>query len=240
MNRNELVAAALVCLAVSALVTSAPETCVCKLSKTVAFCNSKNLTEIPACVPGDTKKLYLLNTSVRLNRTSLARFPDLEMLRLFKVSSDDLSPDFLAGVPSLKQLHIAGRNVAVIPSHIFYYVPELQNLTVFATRLSSIPAEQFEHAPNLEEIHLDKNKINFADVMAFARMYNLQRLKLAGNPWLCDCELQAFGLWLLTSRVKLLDEPKCLNPREHRGKPLLRVLPSINCSAYFDDQHDES
>ncbi|KAL5285105.1 hypothetical protein ACFFRR_007069 [Megaselia abdita] len=154
----------------------------------VVVCSSAGYNmELPSHIPMDSTQLYLDGNDIR-----------------------ELSSHTFLGRKRLRVLHLNNSNVQVVQNRTFYGLIELEILQLDHNKLDRINGNEFFGLDNLKELYLQHNSIRTIDNMAFAHLHHLQilrldhnaivdfavwsflpsymnDLRLAGNPWNCQC-----------------------------------------------------
>ncbi|KAI1235727.1 hypothetical protein IHE44_0001809 [Lamprotornis superbus] len=155
--------------------------------------------------------------------------------------------------PSCQCTERAGAKAVLCSSQHLEEIPkdiprDVVFLKLDANSITRIPSNAFRHLSHLEEIDLSRNAIEKIDRAAFKgvaaglRSLDLSsnrirsipkeallalnaRLRLANNPWHCECALQEV-LWEARLELDSVQDITCHTaPRqEYVGKPLLQVL----------------
>ncbi|XP_074955724.1 leucine-rich repeat-containing protein 3-like [Phalacrocorax aristotelis] len=155
--------------------------------------------------------------------------------------------------PSCQCTERAGAKAVLCSSRHLVEIPkDIPKDAVFlkldANSITRIPSKAFRHLSHLEELDLSRNAIEKIDRAAFKvvaaglrtldlssnRIRNIPKkalltlnakLRLANNPWHCECALQAV-LWEARLDPDSVQDITCHTaPREeYVGKPLLQVL----------------
>jgi Leucine-rich repeat (LRR) protein len=180
-----------------------PDKCTCyhdlSWSSNVVECSRSGYDKkLPDLMPMDSTQIYLDGN----------HFPVLD------------SHSFL-GRKRLRTLYLNHSGIEIMQNRTFYGLKELQVLQLNHNRISALNGYEFHGLENLRELYLQSNQIssirnrtfNFFRVLQVLRLddnllvnYNLWSLpnhlsdmRLASNPWSCDCEfVEMFREYLKT------------------------------------------
>lgn len=142
----------------------------------------------------------------------------LENLDLSQCQIKEIDKDSLKSLPWLTYLNLSQNPLENIPDNIQSWY--LQDLDLSYCRLSSITNDTFKRFPAIGRINLIGNRFtNLFKVDMFNYNELLYSLKLADNPWICDCNSQEFKqFWEFLTRypVKVKESEtadiKCMSP----------------------------
>ncbi|PSN52711.1 hypothetical protein C0J52_09374 [Blattella germanica] len=161
--------------------------------------------------------VFLWNNLLQLQSLNLAgnsisiieryAFSDMENLERLDLSVNKLrniDPEIFANSTALQFLSLSGNKMLIMPE-LGHFLNSLNLKTLYLsnTNLQTLSTSTFQCMPNLENIYLDNNSLQRLDFNIFNNMVqhvncanggtslaHLRNLKLSGNKWQCDCELQ--------------------------------------------------
>jgi Leucine-rich repeat (LRR) protein len=148
----------------------------------------------------------------------------LENLDLSQCQIKDIEKDSLTGLPWLTYLDLSHNPLDNIPDNIQSWY--LRDIDLSYCRLSHITNDTFNRLPEIGSINLIGNRFTraFKNDM-FEYNDRLESLKLADNPWICDCQSKDFkDFWefLTNYPVKVTQSEqsglKCMAPDSVAGK----------------------
>ena len=117
--------------------------------------------------------------------------PLLELLNLTSNQLSYLYADTFAHVLHLRQLDLSRNLFAVLNESSFAHLPRLETLLLSHNRLHAVHPNAFRHLSALKTLALDDNLLfslpGDVDLSPFPPA--LEGLRLARNPWRCDCRL---------------------------------------------------
>ncbi|XP_039610898.1 leucine-rich repeat-containing protein 3 [Polypterus senegalus] len=147
----------------------------------------------------------------------------------------------------MKTVHCTSRNLETIPTDL---PKDTVSLLLDSNKITKIPNNAFKDLYHLQELDLSKNAIETVDTSAFKGVaeglhlldlsHNLiqsvpkeaftklkGKIRLANNPWHCECSLQEV-LRELKLDPETVNEISCQTSvqEEYVGKPLIQVLDS--------------
>nr|XP_056701414.1 leucine-rich alpha-2-glycoprotein [Euleptes europaea] len=137
-----------------------------------------------------------------------------------------LAPQILEGLPRLEKLVLEGNHLRSIVDGAFQGVPSLKFLFLQNNTLASLPAGLFEPLNHLTLLDVSHNKLaSFA--AKFSRQATELGLDLSGNPWACDCRMNALVTWLKRYSVSLWAEKEtiCASPKYLEGQVVTSLAP---------------
>lgn len=134
----------------------------------------------------------------------------------------DVAENALLLLPSLHALNVSHNRLGRLTLARFGS-PCLQILDVSYCRLTAVDGPGPPNVTRLRQLDLSGNKLVYLGWAALADS-RLERIWLAENPWICDCQDQSFHeLWRYLSaepsKLRLEDRPRCQYPQNVTGEP---------------------
>ncbi|XP_076006695.1 trophoblast glycoprotein [Genypterus blacodes] len=139
--------------------------------------------------------------------------------------------------PQLTSLDLSNNNLVVLPDGIFSDLSSLANLNLQNNSFISLQKGLLK-APPLRDLDLRDNgfkELSNATLEEFSLKSDL-RVRLAGNPWHCDCYIEDMVSWLKnSSQVVDVLNLTCDDPEAMRRQSLLQVEASQLFCKYSGD-----
>ncbi|XP_059195829.1 trophoblast glycoprotein b [Centropristis striata] len=159
-------------------------------------------------LPDDNKVQFLNLSSSFRNHTTL----DLSFLQ-----SENLV--------LLTTLDLSTNDLVILPDNIFTSLPNLVNLSLQNSSIISIPNETLR-VPPLRDLDLRDNGLTDLPPTTLAQ-FSLKpalQIRLAGNPWRCNCFMEDMLLWVKNStQVIDVQNLTCADPEALKRVPLVQI-----------------
>lgn len=189
-------------------------------------------------------RLDLSNNNIQ--HFSKRAFPHNNVLKVLNLSGClsnkslvDVFTDVTQGgnLQQLTDLDLSNNNLVIPPVNMLSALPGLVNLSLQNSSIVSIPNGTL-WVPPLRDLDLRDNSLTDLShsTMAELSLKPGLRVRLAGNPWRCDCFIEESLAWLKNStQVTDLDDLTCSEPEGLRRQPLLRLERSqLECSGVME------
>lgn len=136
-------------------------------------------------------------------------------------------------LPQLTVLDLSNNDLVILPDSIFTHLSNLVNLSLQNSSIISIPNGTLR-VPPLRDLDLRDNSLRDLPTITLAE-FSLKPallIRLAGNPWRCDCFIEDMLSWLKNStQVTDLQNLTCADPEALRRQPLMHLEHSqLKCS----------
>ncbi|KAI6200949.1 Slit-like protein 2 protein [Aphelenchoides besseyi] len=216
---------------------SCPASCICH--RTVVDCSDRRLTQIPSHIPQFT-------TELRLNRNRLSSVGVMDGLRhLTKLERLDLSENLienvetnaLHGLHSLRELNLSSNRLRRFSSDAFGFpASTLEVLLLNDNLLQCITPTTMSNFVKLRKLSLARNQLRSITNDIFDLSSNLNELRIEGNEFLCNCQLQSLVVRMHSpSSVITFDQPTCHEPISLKGQ----LLSSLNSTSLLCNGEEE-
>ena len=182
-------------------------------------CDSQNLKTIPENIVSDDHEVVtsasFANNSIELTESlEVLNFQHLQELILKENVIEELPRGFFREMQALRKLDLSHNRLTSISNGDFNLLVNLRHLDLSHNHLTNVADEAFIHLVKLESLDLSSNKLYSlaiedlaaagadGDLLGVGSRRTLTRLKtlrLAANPWRCDCALGRLA-WALRAR----------------------------------------
>lgn len=134
----------------------------------------------------------------------------------------------------LKVLDLSNNDLVILPDDVLAGLPSLLNLSLQNSSIISIENGTLR-VPPLRDLDLRDNSLKDLPPATLAE-FSLKpalRIRLAGNPWRCDCFIEDMLPWLRNStQIVDVQNLTCSEPEGLRRQPLVQVEQSqLKCSS---------
>ncbi|XP_071478702.1 podocan-like [Diadema antillarum] len=213
------------------------------------------LTRVIA-MPTSLKTLHMENNLIQsveeLKKLEVLEILNLSECRFLALTQSGLIRMPFLYAPYLMTLVLSYNEIVSISPLMSSRVFGLASLHLNKNHLTSIPARSFANCcPSLDEIDIADNDIRYIEHSAFygtilatvrldgnelmttspGGLSTFLALRLARNPWRCDCEIVPFRDWLLRQLKGLSDSIVCSTPLAYKGIDVKHVPISNVCLA---------
>lgn len=199
------------------------------------YLTENKLESLDSMVFNNLPNLRLLDlTNNRIQSFNATAFPADNMVQELVLSrafyNDTYTEELLnllqsGALPKLTRLDLSNNKLLVLPGRTFSRLPSLANLTLQNSSIVSIQDGALRDPPLLE-LDLRDNilrELSNSTVTDLGLHPGLL-LRLAGNPWRCDCNMKELLVWLKQEdQVQDLQNLTCADPEELRRHPLVLV-----------------
>ncbi|ELK18495.1 Leucine-rich repeat-containing protein 4B [Pteropus alecto] len=160
--------------------TSCPAACSCSNQASRVICTRRELAEVPASIPVNTRYLNLQENGIQVIRTdTFKHLRHLEILQLSKNLLRKIEVGAFNGLPSLNTLELFDNRLTTVPTQAFEYLSKLRELWLRNNPIESIPSYAFNRVPSLRRLDLGELKrLEYISEAAFEGLVNLRYLNL--------------------------------------------------------------
>ncbi|XP_025419810.1 toll-like receptor 6 isoform X1 [Sipha flava] len=182
-----------------------PVNCTCyhdqPWSSNIVDCYSSNYTQLPAKIPMDATEVYLDgNLFSHLSSHALLGRKNLRILFANHSGIRSVRNDTFTGLKRLAVLHLEHNAIERFDGSEFNTVENLRELYLQHNRIGYLNNMTFEQLRGLRVLRLDHNRLRDYDVWILSANARLADLRLADNPWSCECEfVQSFRRFMMTA-----------------------------------------
>uniref|UniRef100_A0A8L7YLJ6 Uncharacterized protein n=1 Tax=Brugia malayi TaxID=6279 RepID=A0A8L7YLJ6_BRUMA len=225
-------------LTIKAATSSCPHLCSC--SQDTVICTGQGLLRIPSRIPPDTVRLDLQENKIsEIRKNDLKALRRLKILQLMDNQIHMIESGAFDNLIALERLRLNRNRLRTLPDKIFINNVNLHRLDLSGNLLTVLTDAQLQGPKSVRNLQFDRNFLTCLDSHVIATwtemeiltlsgnnlstmgqlgpMPNLRILRLAENPWLCDCRLR----WMkkiisnshLLARNTLCHRPAHLNSR---------------------------
>ena len=168
-------------------------------------------------------------------------FKSLTSLRVLKLEENNLGKSVFRSdregllfrdLIELEEINIAGNHISNLSEYMFRDQKALKILNLGGNKLSGWGSNLLRSMKNLENLDLSYNSIAGLTKTNILDLNNFNELNMAGNPFVCNCDILLFREWIDSTSVALPGKGLylCHRPEEWRDKPLLEFTKDkINC-----------
>ncbi|XP_018566482.1 leucine-rich repeat-containing protein 24 [Anoplophora glabripennis] len=212
--------------------------------KKTAFCSNKNLNEIPKDLPSSVREIDFSNNSLYSLGSyefANANLRNIHKLKFQNCSIEIVNESAFNGLGVLIELDLSRNRIGVLSKDVFrdniklrililsynkirvlddgllHNMTYLQKVLLNNNNIEAITPTTFQNLPVLNHIDLAFNRIQRITFDLKEYVVKLMSLNVEGNPWICDCNLQAFRQSTLKSNL-ITNPTECESPTKMKGR----------------------
>ncbi|NXB54806.1 LRC19 protein, partial [Leucopsar rothschildi] len=169
----------------------------------------------PSSLPRNITSLDLSFNSLIIphHRTLLKHFPSLHSLNLSSNAKLTLSPAVFSNLGALRLLDLSSCSITYIHMDTFKGLGNLHTLLLRNNSLQELDVPFLLPLKALFHLDLRHNTLVSVDTWSLQLMETIPRVRLEGNPWVCDCSVRPLQHWLQRRR----GEPRAWVPGDVTG-----------------------
>ncbi|XP_076002964.1 immunoglobulin superfamily containing leucine-rich repeat protein 2-like isoform X2 [Genypterus blacodes] len=212
-----------------------PELCSCfeKYNIHFADCACKGFVEIPSTLPPNTMTISL--TANRISLVPSGIFDNVTLATSLWLSHNELvsiEEGSLAPLINLRNLDISHNHIVDFPWEDLKNLTALTLLKMSYNKLVNLPGDAFSNLKDLRALRLNNNRFITIAEGTFDGLISLSQLQIFNNPFACNCSLDWFRSWILTTTITIpqQDAVVCANPEIFKGN-MIGTLPESKCAS---------
>ncbi|XP_066048733.1 type III endosome membrane protein TEMP [Chamaea fasciata] len=184
-----------------------------------ADCSGKSLQYTPSSLPRNITSLDLSFNSLVMphHRTLLKHFPSLHSLNLSSNAKLMLSPAIFSNLGALRLLDLSSCGITYIHMDTFKGLGNLHTLLLRNNSLQELDVPFLLPLKALSHLDLQHNALVSVGTWSLQLMETIPRVRLEGNPWVCDCSVHPLQQWLQHRRAV---QVTCVSPPGLRGQEI--------------------
>ncbi|NXG93897.1 LRC19 protein, partial [Stercorarius parasiticus] len=185
-----------------------PVTADCNITSQTVTCeeSGKNLSDIPTDLFQNVTELSLKNNKITLkdsDRKILRSFINLTELYLNENMITVLHKNSFCNLTELVILDISNNHISTVHKAAFAGLNQLSVLNLSYNLITQLDSDVFTSLKSLTVLNLQNNLLKSFHIKS---PFKLIAIGLAGNPWICSCDLLDLQIWLKDSSVTMANE----------------------------------
>ncbi|XP_058862681.1 slit homolog 1 protein-like [Acipenser ruthenus] len=167
------------------------------------------------------------NNLESLGFQSLEKLENLEKLDLSNNRIHVVEPGTFRTLSRLRHLNLQGNQLEILQDRTLAMLQSLEVLLLGQNNISTIETDAFTSLHSLSLLGLEENQLIHLKFKTYLSLHTLgTHLQLAGNPWVCNCDLHRVFSKISSVRRLHVDDYKnitCAWPSQLAGHPLAWV-----------------
>ncbi|NXM65624.1 LRC19 protein, partial [Serilophus lunatus] len=185
-----------------------PVTADCSITSQTVICeeSGKNLSNIPTNLFQNVTKLSLKNNKITLHNSDkeiLGHFINITEFYLNENRITELCNNSFSNLKKLINLDISNNHISTVHKAAFAGLHQLSVLNLSYNMIAYLDSDAFTSLESLTVLNLQYNLLKYFHIKS---SFKLIKIVLAGNPWICSCDLLDLQIWLTASNVTLENE----------------------------------
>lgn len=191
-----------------------PDNCTCYYDQSwntnIVDCSGRAHSAVPKQLPMDVTELYLDGNDIPTlsSHTYIGR-KNMKVLHLNSSNVHTINNRTFSGLRTLRVLRLERNRLATLHGFEFDGLGELRELYLSHNQLASIGNATFAALRSLRVLHLDHNYI--VQMALPASLAELSDVRLADNPWTCECRFVHELADFVGDRVRDLFSVHCVH-----------------------------
>ncbi|NXE77616.1 LRC19 protein, partial [Cochlearius cochlearius] len=201
-----------------------PVTADCNITSQTVTCeeSGKNLSDIPTNLFQNVTKLSLKNNKITLkdsDKEILQSFINLTELYLNENMITVLYNNSFCSLTKLVILDISNNHISTVHKAAFAGLNQLSVLNLSYNMITQLDSDAFTSLKSLTVLNLQHNTLKSFNIKL---LFKLTEIGLAGNSWICSCDLLDLQIWLTASNVTMENENStvCTFPNTTKKFPI--------------------
>ncbi|NXP93752.1 LRC19 protein, partial [Passerina amoena] len=210
-----------------------PVTADCNITSQTVTCeeSSKNLVNISLNLFQNVTKLSLKNNKITLedhDKEILGHFINLTELYLNDNNITVLNNNSFYNLKNLITLDISNNCISTVHKAAFAGLNQLSVLNLSYNMIVQLDSDTFTSLESLRVLNLQYNFLKYFHIKS---SFKLIKIVLAGNPWICSCDLLDLQIWLTASNVTLENESNttCTFPNMEKISIKMAAIQPADC-----------
>ncbi|NXC25529.1 LRC19 protein, partial [Campylorhamphus procurvoides] len=202
----------------------------CNITFQTVVCeeSGKNLSNIPNHLFQNVTKLSLKNNKITLkdsDKEILGHFINLTELHLNENRISELYKNSFYNLKKLINLDISNNHISTVHKGAFSGLNQLSVLNLSYNMIAQLDSDPFTSLKSLTVLNLQYNLLKYFHIKSPLKLI---KIVLAGNPWICSCDLLDLCIWLTASNVILENESNttCTSPTKEKISIKMAIQPA--------------
>ncbi|XP_030062448.1 leucine-rich repeat-containing protein 26 [Microcaecilia unicolor] len=213
-----------------------PEICMCD-SGTVD-CKSKDLSSVPVDVPRNSTSLLLgYNRITVLRESTFLKQLQLQHLELQNNDIFYIHPKAFQSLHNLSHLDLSSNHLVSLSEEMFNPVRTLTFLNLGNNGITNLSPRALQRVLKLQFLFLHNNALSDLSVGILNDLPSLKHLRLDGNPWTCNCQIEPLYIWINGNIDKIQEKDliQCAFPESLDRYPVISLVKDSfgDCRQHF-------